>query len=394
MSEVSQLNDDEIDLIELFEILWRGKWKIIVTTVIAALVGVAFSLVKSNLYKVSTSIENGKSSVFLKHTIINDVLKDNGLYLTNKNLNGYVINAPTIFSIVIDEFNDYETMINVVSNNDFVRQSIKDLDEKDKQKALIKFAKLFVITPPSKNETNWMLSFEWHDVEEGKRLLNEALILTLINVKTTLLNDIDQLATSIDIKTQRELEVLRSELNLIKQKQKIFNNRRILYLSEQSAIAKELGIATNTLDSKALALSSSSLEQTDSSGLSLIFSSSNEVPFYLRGFKAIDKEISLIRSRSEEGQLLLASGYINNGEKIISLENDLSASQLRNSLKSIENDNPNNWVQFDLTLADSKSQKNSKLYVALSIALGGILGALYVFISNTIRKRKERLVKA
>ena len=386
MSEVSQSNDDEIDLFELFETLWRGKWKIIVTTVIATLVGIAFILSKPNLYEVSTSIQNGKPSVFLKHNIINDVIKGSRLTLTDENLNSYVINAPTIFSMVIDEFNDYKTMINVISNDEFVRQSIKDLDENDKRKALIKYAKLFEITSPLKNEKNWMLSFEWHDDEEGSRLFNEALILTLINVKTALLNDIGQLATSLEISIERELENLDNELNLIKQRQKYENNRRILYLVEQSAIAKELGIETNTLDANALA-------QTPSSGVSLNISS-NEVPFYLRGFKAIDKEISLIRSRSEEGQLLLASGYIETTEKIISLENDLSASQVRNSLKFIENDNQNDWVQFDLTLADSKSQKNSELYVALSIVLGGMLGAMYVFISNTIRKRKERLVKA
>ena len=288
--------------------------------------------------------------------------------------------------MVIDEFNDYETMINVISNDEFVRQSIKDLDENDKRKALIKYAKLFEITPPLKNEKNWMLSFEWHDDEEGSRLLNEALILTLINVKTTLLNDIDQLATSLEINIQRELENLGNELNLIKQRQKYENNKRILYLVEQSAIAKELGIDTNTLDANALA-------QTPSSGVSLNISS-NEVPFYLRGFKAIDKEISLIRSRSEEGQLLLASGYLEITKKIMSLENDLSVSHIRNLLKYIENDNQNDWVQFDLTLADSKSQKNSKLYVALSIVLGGMLGAMYVLISNSIRKRKERSVKA
>jgi len=177
MSEVSQSNDDEIDLFELFETLWRGKWKIIVTTVIATLVGIAFSLFKPNLYEVSTSIQNGKPSVFLKHNIINDVIKDSRL-----NLTGDLISAPIIFSMVIDEFNDYETIINIISNDEFVRKSIKDLDENDKRKALIKYAKLFEITPPFKNEKNWMLSFEWHDDEEGSRLLNEALILTL---KTT-----------------------------------------------------------------------------------------------------------------------------------------------------------------------------------------------------------------
>lgn len=380
MSEVSQSNDDEIDLFELFETLWRGKWKIIVTTVIATLVGIAFSLFKPNLYEVSTSIQNGKPSVFLKHNIINDVIKDSRL-----NLTGDLISAPIIFSMVIDEFNDYETIINIISNDEFVRKSIKDLDENDKRKALIKYAKLFEITPPFKNEKNWMLSFEWHDDEEGSRLLNEALILTLINVKTTLLNDIDQLATSLEINIQRELENLGNELNLIKQRQKYENNQRILYLVEQSAIAKELGIDTNTLDANALA-------QTPSSGMSLNISSNER--FYLRGFKAIDKEISLIRSRSEEGQLLLASGYLEITKKIMSLENDLSVSHIRNLLKYIENDNQNDWVQFDLTLADSKSQKNSKLYVALSIVLGGMLGAMYVLISNSIRKRKERSVKA
>ena len=380
MSEVSQSNDDEIDLFELFETLWRGKWKIIVTTVIATLVGIAFSLFKPNLYEVSTSIQNGKPSVFLKHNIINDVIKDSRL-----NLTGDLISAPIIFSMVIDEFNDYETIINIISNDEFVRKSIKDLDENDKRKALIKYAKLFEITPPFKNEKNWMLSFEWHDDEEGSRLLNEALILTLINVKTTLLNDIDQLATSLEINIQRELENLGNELNLIKQRQKYENNQRILYLVEQSAIAKELGIDTNTLDANALA-------QTPSSGMSLNISSNER--FYLRGFKAIDKEISLIRSRSEEGQLLLASGYLEITKKIMSLENDLSVSHIRNLLKYIENDNQNDWVQFDLTLADSKSQKNSKLYVALSIVLGGMLGAMYVLVSNSIRKRKERSVKA
>ncbi|MFL2798767.1 MAG: Wzz/FepE/Etk N-terminal domain-containing protein [Paracoccaceae bacterium] len=379
MPEVSKLNDDEIDLFGLVETLWRGKWKIIITTFIAALVGVAFSLSTPNLYKVSTSIKNGNSSVFIKHVPIND-------FLNNKNLSDYVINAPTIFSMFIDEFNDYEIMKNVVSNDEFVRQSIKDLDEDDKQKALINYAKLFVIAPPSKNEINWMLSFEWHNDEQGKRLLNEALRLTLINVKTNLFNDIEQLATSVEKKIQRELEVLRSELNLIMQKQKISNNKRILYLVEQSAIAKELGIEANTLYANALA-------QKPSSEV-LLNINTNEVPFYLRGFEAIDKELAVIRNRTQKEQLLMTDGYLKVMNSIISLENDLSVRQLKNSLKSVENDNPSDWVRFDLKHADSKSQKNSKLYVALSIIFGGMLGAIYVLASNIIRKRNEWLVKA
>jgi hypothetical protein len=122
-------------------------------------------------------------------------------------------------------------------------------------------------------------------------------------------------------------------------------------------------------------------------------SGSNEVPFYLRGYKAIDKEISLISNRSDEEALLMTSDYIEIKEKILSLENDLSSSQLRSASQLIATDSPNKWVEYDLALADSKSQKKSKLYVALSIVLGGMIGIVFVLVNNSIRKRKESASK-
>ena len=117
--------------------------------------------------------------------------------------------------------------------------------------------------------------------------------------------------------------------------------------------------------------------------------SSKDEPFYLRGYKAIDKELSPIQNRTEAETLLMANGYIEVQEKIVSLENDLSASQIRAISDLIQKDNPNDWVEFDLGLADVKPQKKPALYVALSILLGGFLGLAYVLISNAVRKRKE-----
>jgi len=84
-----------------------------------------------------------------------------------------------------------------------------------------------------------------------------------------------------------------------------------------------------------------------------------------------------------------AQCFIEVQEKIVSLENDLSASQIRAISDLIQKDNPNDWVEFDLSLADVKPQKKPALYVALSILLGGVFGATYVLISNAVRKRKE-----
>jgi len=372
MPEVSQLNDDEIDLFELFETLWRGKWKIITTTFVTALVGITYSFVQPNSYQVSTPIQNGKQSVFLPYTVLNDLLKINQFSLP--------VDEQKMFEMFVAEFNDYEEMINVLSDNDFVKQSIEDLDEIGKRRALINFAKSFALKRPSKNEENWLLSFEWHDNLEGSRLLDDAIQQTLINTQKATKDNIDNLASSVDIRNSLELDNLRNELRLIKIKQIYAEKKRLQYLIEQSAIAREIGIESNSLNSNDLSRSSQ-----NRIALSI---GPNAFPFYLRGYKAIEKEISLISNRSDEEALLMESGYIEIKEKILSLENDLSLSQLRTASQLIATDSPNKWVEYDLAFADSKSQKKSKLYVALSILLGGMFGAMYVLVSNSIRKRK------
>ena len=86
--------------------------------------------------------------------------------------------------------------------------------------------------------------------------------------------------------------------------------------------------------------------------------------------------------------------YLALKDRVVSLENDLASSQLRDASKTIEIDNPNDWVEFDMALADSKPQRKLKLYVALSIVSGGMIGVLFVLVSNAIRKRREQLAKA
>jgi LPS O-antigen subunit length determinant protein (WzzB/FepE family) len=194
------------------------------------------------------------------------------------------------------------------------------------------------------------------------------------------------LADAIDVRNTQNLEKLRTKLSVIKQIQIINSKQRIQYLLEQSAIAKEVGIETNRLDANALS-------QSSQNAISLSVNSS-DVPFYLHGFKAIDKEILLIKNRSEEEHLLNSSVYLAAKEEILSLEKSLSSSQLRKISEVIVSDNVNDWVEFDLGIADVKSNKKPILYVALSIIFGGMVGVMYVVISNAIRNRKEWLAKS
>ena len=355
---MNNAQDDEINLFEFFQTLWDGKWIIIATTFIAAVIGVSFSVVKPNSFEVSIPFQSSKQSAFFKYTSLNDLLKSKKF--------SFSVDEDSISKIFIEEFNDYKEMVDAVSKSEFVKKAIKDLDDDDKQRALIGFAKSFELKVPSKNKESWVLSFEWNNASEGLRLVNDAIQKTLINTRNALKSNVDNFALLIDVRNTRELERLRNELSIILQKKIDSDKKQILYLIEQSAIAKELGIEANRLGD-----------------------SSNGIPYYTRGYKSIDKERSIIENRTEEEKLLNANGYLRIKHKMFSLEKDFSSSQLRNASKMLETYNPNDWVEFDLAVADVKSQKKSMLYVALSIVLGGMVGVMYVLISNVIRKRKE-----
>ena len=191
------------------------------------------------------------------------------------------------------------------------------------------------------------------------------------------------MAKSIERQNSYQLEKLQSDLKVIKETEKKKSKKRIKFLNEQYSIAMELEIETNKLD--ATAMSQNSENQ---------FINPNDVPYYLRGSKAIKKEIELIESRTEENVLLMSDGYIEVNKEIILLQNDKSSSQLINAAKLIQSDNPKDWVVFDMQLAEANSQKKSTLYIALSIVLGGMVGVIYVLISNAIRKRKGNLGKS
>ena len=387
MTETNPPNYDEIDLFKLFETLWDGKWKIIATTFVAAVIGVCFSFLKPSSYEVSSSIQSGKQSVFVQYKSLHNLLQDNGLlYQAEENPNGFIFDSASVFKMFILEFNDYEEMVDAVGKSEFVQKTIKDLDDNGKQRALISFAKAFKLEALSKNEGIWTLTYEWHDELEGMRLSKDAFLQTLSNIKNRSVSNINDLANALDIQNTINIDKLRNKISIIKENQINKNKKRIQYLLEQAAIAKELGIETNGLDSNALS-------QTSNNVISLSVTP-NDIPYYLRGYKAINKEISLIENRSDEENLLNADGYLQTLEELFSLETDLTPSQLRNASEVIANDNANDWVEFNFDFANVKSQKKSSVYVALSIALGGMVGVMYVLILNAIRKRKQNLANA
>ena len=196
---------------------------------------------------------------------------------------------------------------------------------------MFKYAKLLKIKP-KKEEENYTIDFKWHDPNEAKKILQDVLNLTSKNLKR-----------SIDLELLQRLEF---EKRLLLSQ----DTKRLDYLNEQSAIAKELNIIDNQIDNVNLSQSSVSLNI-----------STADIAYYLRGYKAIDKEIELIQNREHQNL------------KFIEQEiNDLKNTEIE-------------FVKYNINLMNSNRLKNTKLILTISILLGLIVGIFYVLISNALQ---------
>jgi len=330
MKKNSPLYDDEIDLIALFKIIWDGKIKILLITLISFFAGLGYNSQIPINYLNSLNINPSNDIELIKIANIQKLIQSKQSNQSNQsNLVRF-----------INELEDYEEFL-LVQNTKKIQEDILKLNIEDQEIELFKYAKLLEIVKPKKNEENYTIDFKWHDPDEAKKILQETLNLTSKNLKR-----------SIDLELSQLLEF---EKKLLINK----NLERLGYLKEQSAIAKELNIIDNQIDDVNLSQSSVSLNINTADNISTA-----DIAYYLRGYKAIDKEIELIQNRDHQNL------------KFIEQEiNDFKDTEIK-------------FVKYNVYLMDHNSLKNTKLILMISILLGLIVGMFYVLISNAFKPKK------
>ena len=318
------LYENEIDLIALFKIFWNGKIKILLITIISFLVGSVYSSQIPINYLNSLTINPNKNSEFIKYDYMKKLLKINQSNQSNQSNQLNQLNQLNLSSQ-----SDQSNQLNLFRFINELKFNIED-----QEMELFKNAKLLEIVKLNENEESYIINFKWHDPDEAKKVLQDILNLTSKNLKR-----------SIDLEL---LQLLEFEKRLLLSK----NLNRLDYLKEQSAIARELNIIDNQIESVNLSQAAVSLNI-----------STADIAYYLRGYKAIDKEIELIQNR--ESQNL----------KFIEQEiNDFKDTEIE-------------FVKYNIYSMKSNSLKNTKSILTTSILLGLIVGIFYVLISNALQSQ-------
>jgi hypothetical protein len=358
MNQKTSKIDYEIDLLELFKVIWREKVKIILIVLFSFGIGVYY-VVKNTQppsYDISLDFYKGKNSDFIKFSTIRNLIHEypdvsSDIYTFNNDNNGYEGNLFNKFGkfnlldteLILDRFvlelMDFDELTEVLKNNTLIKKELSQLLSDKKQIKMYSYAKLFTIEKPSKSKTNYTVNFKWNDKNEIIQILSDVFKITLINLENSIYKELeDTLKAKKEIKKNNDL-------------------KRIDYLLEQSAIAKEIDIKDNQI---------SSIDMPDSNVMFNISTINANMPYYLRGYNAIDKEINLIKNR-----------------KYQDLDN------LYSEINELKQQNTN-WINYNIYLAEIKTIKNQNKIkiVSLFIMLGIIIGVLYVIILNALQSSK------
>ena len=338
--------NDEIDIGEIFIILWNLKIKITLIALISFVIFVGYDNSrpkKPNVFKNTLTIKSSKENEFfilksLQNEIANvnklekDTLSESLTDVTNYNVK--------VLHRFIEELLDYQELVSVLKKNENIKKDISQLSEYDKQQKLYGYTKLFTVekSPSETQNHEYTLRFTWQgDQGESIDILDQVLKLALMNLRASILKELED-----NYKNEKEFLVNR-------------DLRRIKYLLDQSELAKKLGII-RSVNKYNLDLSTN-----------LDFSENNlAIPYYLRGSDAIDMEINLFKNRKYS--------------ELEDIENKISLLQKRD----IE------FVDYNIFLLDSKLQNvNNTLSLSLTILLSLIIGVVCAFIFNAFQSYQD-----
>ena len=418
--------DDEIDLLQLFETIWDGKWLIVAITVVATMLGGLFALTRPAEFVSTTHIRPVTTAQMSEYSASNA-------------LEFFEIEREQLRDLLIEQFQARAILEQAIREFELVNRDKFESNEAYEEAVIQAAASVELLQPDPDGKTprpDWQLIFEGTEEEKWLQALDSASRQATESVRDLLserfetavlvaqqkrafnLEDLDAQIESAKLDYDAFIENFELERlqNIQDLTIKIANARadyqrnaqdRLAFLTEQAAIARQLGVAKNTLEA-----------QTFASTNGLVANVKIDTPFYLRGYEAIEKEIELINSREETDAFV--SGLFELQSELRALEQDQTLAraeskkdfleevlELERQKRGIEQDqtiqraqelfattpiaNPDRFVAVQMNVLGSDIQSKSKrmLIVALSVVLGGMIGVLYVLIRSGMRNRRQ-----
>ena len=370
-------NADEIDLLELIQSLWDGKWLIGGISAAALTIGGAYVALTPNKFDASLALFPINSTAAQEYQVLNE-------------LDFFDITPASLMSLMSDVLVEREVIAEAIKRNGIIERSNFVSDEEYDLAARRLAFDISIERDDDLNdntvETEYLaprylsvnLKISGDDLELVQEFLVSTMEATEEITRARLIEDFN-----------RRVEVrIRSKSNTIEDIEQQINNAfedyrfrlsdRLEFLREQAQIARALNIARNTLEVTSF-----------TQGNSILANVNADTPFYMRGYEAIEKEIELLQSRTAPEAFIPNLRDMQNS--IRSIMQDPTLDRARGAFDASPVLDPVRFSasQYDIAALEVTYQKKPSLILALSLVLGGFLGMVTVLLRAAVKARKS-----
>jgi LPS O-antigen subunit length determinant protein (WzzB/FepE family) len=401
------LNDihtsDEIDLIQLIETVWDGKWKIIAITAACVLGVFGFQVLgPAPNFVATTEIKPIPSSDAEDYRQSNEL----GFFAVYRDIEARdqaqpstrdreEIPSAVLDQLFIEQLGNRPLLASIFKKNGLLLREKFDSD-RDYERAVTQLAATLSILPPvnqdgtqrGESRRHWTLQFEFNREVKWLAALAELKDTANQNVRNAVKSRFDNLIASAKQKRAFDIEDMDAQISIMIAAYDAEILSRLAHLTEQAAIARKLGISKqtsipqpsiyqnlNTKDDESLGNRTSKIE--------------TETPLYLRGYDALEKEIELIKSRQDKRAFI--EGLLPLEQKKLALAKDQTPERAERLFAEtpVVRSGDFQAASFDVHATEFEYKSKRALMLALAAVVGGMIGVVYVLIASAMRGRRE-----
>ena len=409
MTNKTKINNDyEINLIDIIQTIWKGRWKIVAATVILLISVFSFNEVsnKSKTFTFTTefmpinSLEENKFIGINNIKNINNISEFKAFNKNNYNLNknnynlSQILNYPIItksklldlyFEILNEKrlFEDAIHKYNLLNIDEYI-------DEQAYNIAVTKLASSVQIFKKSKFENisegddiyYGIIEFVHDDLEKWKAILTYVDEYVNETIKTNLQNQYQKILSLEKQRLNFEIEDFKLKIDNIKSDYDRRTFEQIIFLEEQAVIARDIGISKNVNEFRKI----NNYEQL------VYFDKISEDPlFFLLGYQAIEKLIDIIKNRTVTNQRVFMEGLSDLEKHKRELEQSRVVERVQLIIRSSPLRANSNFHATTIDISATKIQfkgTSQKKMLILSMLIGSIIGVFYVLISYALQFQK------
>ena len=394
------ISNDEIDLFEIILILWENRFKILIITTAFITTGLLYFNSLNKSFTASTNIKPISTFENRKYEIYNTYAREGVLNPTEKGVlnptekgvlnpteKGVLnFNSQSLFNLFINQIQVDEIIAKGIIKSKLInKDNFKSEEIYQEEVKRIAISIIDNMSSPSedkenkkKNQAYWQYNYniidklKWRNFleyveENANEKIRESLISQFNTNLEILSNNAKYKIEDIDQKIANELENYENSIS-----------SRLVFLNEQAEIARALGISKNTLEIE-------NFQTTNT----IVTNIKSESSYYLKGYQMIEKEISLINSRTNKEAFITNLAKLKQDRRLILQDKKIDRLKFVFSKTPIydENEFIAGKIDFLATTYKPNNQSFGRI-LSISLIIGLLISIMYVFVLKVITSRK------